>query len=139
MPKQVKIHLSRAITLNRKGKESLPLHAGLNTVDAEVAEHGFVKAHMVEDAIDATVAGDPELQAKYDELLSQVDALGKDALKDEKAIAKANAKIEALEAQLSSTKDGKAIAAANARIAELEAAIVEKDSVIAAYEAAGQQ
>jgi len=122
--KQVKIHLSRAVILNRKGEEPVPLQAGANTVDADVAEHAFVKAHLSDPNAEAIETGDPELQAKYDELLAANEA-------GSKIVAKANAKIESLEKQLAGAKDGKALVAANARIAELE-------SVVAAYEAAGE-
>lgn len=129
--KQVKIHLSRAIIFNRKGKEPLELQAGANTVDADVAEHAFIKAHLSDPNAEAIEAGDPELQAKYDEVVKANEA-------GSAIVAKANAKIAALEKQLAGVKDGKAIAEANAKIAALEAQVAEKDSVIAAYEAASK-
>lgn len=45
---KVHIHLSRKITLSRAGHPDVSLDRGHNFVDADVADHPFVKAHTVE-------------------------------------------------------------------------------------------
>lgn len=68
--KQVRIFVSRKITLERPEKAPVVLTPGANTVDADVAEHKFVKAHLVEGASDAADAADAALQSKVGELLA---------------------------------------------------------------------
>lgn len=67
--KQVTIYLSRKITLNREGKDSLALEPGRNVVDADVAAHPFIKAHTVE-ALDIT----PDEVSALRERVAQLEA-----------------------------------------------------------------
>lgn len=67
--KQKSVFLSRKITLERAGKEPVVMQRGHNIVDADVADHPFVKAHGVE-ASDDPSAGDAALHAKIAELVA---------------------------------------------------------------------
>ena len=72
------ILLSKELTVNLGKDEhgqqkTVKLPAGLQEVDAEVAEHWFVKAHAQE--ITASVVVNKELQDKYDALKVDYDAL----------------------------------------------------------------
>jgi hypothetical protein len=109
------ILLSKELTVNLGKDEhgqqkTVKLPAGLQEVDAEIAEHWFVQAHAQEITASATV--NKELQDAYDALKADYDALV--AQSDE-----ATKKITALE------KQAKADAA---KIAELEKAQVEQKS-----------
>lgn len=65
--KKVTIFVSRNLTLNRKGQDPVALTAGANVVDADVAEHPFVKAHAV--------GGNAEVADLAAELQAAKDAL----------------------------------------------------------------
>lgn len=72
------ILLSKELTVNLGKDEhgqqkTVKLPAGLQEVDAEIAEHWFVKAHSQE--IIASVAVNKELQDAYDALKADYDAL----------------------------------------------------------------
>lgn len=45
--KQITVFVNRRFTLNRAGKDAVAFQPGANIVDADVAEHPFVKAHTV--------------------------------------------------------------------------------------------
>lgn len=90
--KKVTVYVSRPFTLKRAGHEPVAFKQGGNTVDKELAEHPYVKAHMV----------DPEA----------VQVSGKE-------LDAANARIAELE-KMVADKGGKALADARARVAELE-------------------
>lgn len=89
--KKVRIFVSRKITLERPEKDPVVLTPGANLVDADVAEHKFVKAHTVEGASEAADAADAALQAKIAELLEKNAAL-------EAKVAEQDAVIKAYEA-----------------------------------------
>lgn len=74
MTKQVTIYLSRPLTLTRAGQDSIPLTAGRNVVDEEVAKHPFVHAHTTE-AVDATPDEVAGLRARVAELEAELAAL----------------------------------------------------------------
>lgn len=109
MSKQVNIYLSRKITLARKGMQSLALAAGRNTVDADVADHAFVKAHCINAADAADVA---------------------------KADAKAEARAKAAEAALALSESEVAdLKAANEELQkQLDAKTAELEAMVAAFD-----
>ena len=72
------ILLSKELTVNLGKDEhgqqkTVKLPAGLQEVDAEIAEHWFVQAHAQE--IAASVTANKELQDAYDALKADYDAL----------------------------------------------------------------
>lgn len=74
-PKQVTIHMGRRLTLHREGKEDVHLKPGANTVDADVAEHEFVKHHMTAAPAVVNNAELEAAQARIAELTEEVQAL----------------------------------------------------------------
>lgn len=94
-----KIYVKKAFKLQHNG-EVLDFPVGNHTVDKEVAEHWFVKAHTGEEP-----AVDPDSAAAADELLAELDAKAKglqelaDKLAErEKAADKRDAELAAREA-----------------------------------------
>ena len=90
MAKQVTFYLSRRLTLQREGKEDVILKAGANVVDEDVAEHGFVKAHMTNEPVLVSSAELDAANAKIAELTA--------------ALAEANTKVSDLSAELDAGK-----------------------------------
>jgi chromosome segregation ATPase len=116
--KQVKIYLDQSIKLRRKGVPAVALVRGSNTVDQDVAEHPFVKAHMLDDSEAAAFEGSNE---RVKELEAQLtDALQKND-EGEKLNAELKKQLDTL------AKKDKAAA----RVLELEAQLVEKDAKVA--------
>ncbi|MDR0238132.1 hypothetical protein [Acinetobacter sp.] len=77
MSKVVQILLTKELTVNlgkdKDGQQkTVTLPAGLQEVDAEIAEHWFVKAHAQE--ITASACANKELQVAFDALQIQSDA-----------------------------------------------------------------
>ena len=66
-----KIYVKKAFKLQHEG-ELHDFPVGNHTVDKEIAEHWFVKAHTGEEP-----AADPESAAAADELLAELDAKAK--------------------------------------------------------------
>lgn len=76
-----KIHLERAITVNLDSGEQVKLLAGGNDVADEIAEHWFVKAHMVKELDAAEITDAPQsevieaLQLSLEKAGEQIDQL----------------------------------------------------------------
>lgn len=70
--KKVSIFLSRKITLERKNMGAVTMTSGHNIVDADVAEHPFVKAHLVEGA---SVEAASDLVLKVEALTAENEEL----------------------------------------------------------------
>lgn len=100
MPKQVRIFVSRKITLERFGKDAVVLHAGANLVDADVAEHDFVKAHMIEGASEAADAADAGLKAENAKLRKANDEGAKELRAALNRAEAAEAKVAELQAMV---------------------------------------
>lgn len=73
--KQVTVYLSRDFTLMRHDKEEVRLTKGANVVDADVAEHAFIKALSTAPSQDA--ANVSELESQVADLTAQLDAAKK--------------------------------------------------------------
>jgi hypothetical protein len=83
--KQVKVHVSRAFLFNAADGSEIKFKRGANVVDKEVAEHPFVKAHIVDEesiaepadakALAAAIARAEKAEAKVGELELQVAQL----------------------------------------------------------------
>ncbi|WP_151823859.1 STY1053 family phage-associated protein [Acinetobacter bereziniae] len=109
MTKSVQILLTKELTVNlgkdKDGQQkSVTLPAGLQEVDAEIAEHWFVKAHAQE--ITASATANKELQEAFDDLKEKYDALqiqsnaaSEEIAKLQKELKDRNIKISDLEAQ----------------------------------------
>lgn len=69
---KVKIQVAKAFQLNVKGGAPMYFPIGNHTVDQEVADHWFVKAHLGGESAES---GDNEAAA--DELLAELDAKAK--------------------------------------------------------------
>lgn len=93
---KVKIHVAKAFKLLGKDGKQHDFPVGNHTVDQDVAEHWFVKAHL-----DGESAGG-DTEAAADELLAELEAKAK-------AVQEAEAKLAAREAEL--TEREKAVAA----------------------------
>lgn len=114
------ILLSKELTVNLGKDEhgqqkTVTLPAGLQEVDAEIAEHWFVKAHAQE--ITPSVAANKELQDTYDALLAEHEALKTQS-------AAADQKIAELEKQ--SKADSKTIAGLQKQITDEAAGVKAK-------------
>lgn len=71
--KKVRIHLSRKLTFERPEHDPLKLHAGHNEVDADVAAHPFVKAHLTDAPSVVDSKELDEANAKIGELVAALD------------------------------------------------------------------
>jgi molecular chaperone GrpE (heat shock protein) len=70
-PKQVSVHVSRALVIQRHEKEPVRLIAGRNVVDEDVAAHPLVKAHTTDAPVEA--ADVKALEAENAALRKQVE------------------------------------------------------------------
>lgn len=118
MPKR--IFVTRPITVNLDTGEAVKLTAGVHSVEAEVAEHWFVKANS--QSFDDAVPDDAKevvsaLQAKLDELEKAKEIL-------EGQLQEKDAKLQEQAGKLQA--QGKQASADKKRIAELERQLQEK-------------
>jgi polyhydroxyalkanoate synthesis regulator phasin len=136
MSKQVTIYVSRKITLNRADKDPIALEQGRNVVDADVADHPFVKHHTIEGGSTVDGAELEELRARVEELTEQL-AAGNAPGTGGKAIEKVRADLAAARAELATAGKAmielrNALDAERARVAELEQQLAAKDADMAA-------
>ena len=90
LTKQLVVNLGK----DKHGQQkTVKLPAGLQEVDAEIAEHWFVKAHSQE--ITASVAANKELQDAYDALKVDYDALVTQSSEATKKIAELEKQLKA--------------------------------------------
>lgn len=102
--KKVTVFVNRAITLNRADKEPVSLKPGANVVDADVAEHPFVKAHTVAATEGNAADLAAELQAAKDALAVEKKRAGTAEAK----VAELQAVIDAAAAMGDAGKQGNA-------------------------------
>ena len=70
------VHVSRAFTLRRNGKDEIKFTAGRNVVDADAADHPYVQAHLTSPAEASTGELEHDLsvaKARIEELEKQLE------------------------------------------------------------------